>query len=149
MSQYDPDLDPQTPTPAPQPVYTETVVIRPESNTGWWVAGGLAAVVLSAVIWLLVSNREPDAETTARLAEAEAQQAQADAANIAAQVQSQIAGAQAGVAIARADAVRAQAEAVRAAADARAAEARAATPPPVVVQVPQTAPAPNSTPPQT
>lgn len=148
MSQYDPNLDPTRPAQAPrsEPVYSETIVVRRESNTGWWIAGGLAAVVLLAVIWILASRGAPDetaAEAQARLAEAQAAQAVADAqarANAVA-IQGQIAGGQQSVDIARADAARAQAEAVRAASEARTAEVRAATPPaPVVI----TSPAPSN-----
>ena len=138
MTQYDPN-DPNRIPPA-QPAYTETVetVVVRESNTGWWIAGILAAAVVIAVIWILASGRDDgvsEAEAEARLAEAQAAQSQADVDR--AVVQGQIAGSQQSVDLARADAVRAQADAVRAASEARAAEARAATPPaPVVLPAP-------------
>ena len=144
MSQYDPNLDPtrQPNTPRAEPIYSETIVVRRESNTGWWIAGVLAAAVLLAVIWILASRGGTDetaAEAQARLAEAQATQAVADAqtsANTAA-IQGQIAGGQQSVDIARADAARAQAEAIRANSEARTAEVRAATPPaPVVITTP-------------
>ena len=150
VSQYDPNLDPtrQPNTPRAEPIYSETIVVRSESNTGWWIAGGLAAVVLLAVIWILASRGAPDdtaAEAQARLAEAQAAQAVADAqASVnAAAVQGQIAGGEQSVAIARADAARAQAEAIRAASEARTAEVRAATPPAAVI-VTTPAPAPST-----
>ncbi|CAN5226735.1 hypothetical protein BH10PSE1_BH10PSE1_33700 [soil metagenome] len=150
MSQYDPNLDPtrQPNTPRAEPIYSETIVVRRESNTGWWIAAGLAAVVLIAVIWILASRSAPaetDAEAQARLAEAQATQAVADAQARAndAVIQGQIAGGQQSVDIARADAVRAQAEAIRAASEARTAEVRAATPPAPVV-ITQPAPPPST-----
>lgn len=132
MSNYDPGTEP-TRLPPVEPVYSETVIVRRESNTGWWVAGGLAALVLLAVIWVLASQGRDrdDVESQARLAEAQAAQAQAAADSAVAQ--GQIAGAQQSLELARADAVRAQAEAVRAANEARAAEARIASAPPTVV----------------
>lgn len=144
MSQYDPNLDPtrQPNIPRSEPLYSETVVVRGESNAGWWIAGGLAALVLLAVIGILAmrgSGDETAAEAQARVAEAQAAQAIADAqaSSNAVAIQGQIAGGQQSVAIARADAARAQAEAVRAASEARTAEVRAATPPaPVVVASP-------------
>lgn len=130
MSQYDPDLDPtrQPNIPRSEPMYSETIVVRRDSNTGWWVAGILAALVLVAALWLLASREPHDSEAQARLAEAQAAQAQADAdsALVQGQIQGQIAGAQQGVEMARADAARAQADAVRAASEARTAEAEAA-----------------------
>lgn len=140
MSQYDPNLDPtrQPNTPRSEPIYSETIVVRRESNTGWWIAGVLAAAVVLAVIWILAS-REPTDDTQARLAEAQAAQAVADAqaASNTAVIQGQIAGGQQSVDIARANAVQAQADAIRAASEARTAEARAATPPaPVVITSP-------------
>jgi len=130
VSQYDPNLDPtrQPNTPRSEPMYSETIVVRRDSNTGWWVAGILAALVLVAALWLLASREPHDAEAQARLAEAQAAQAQADAdsALVQGQIQGQIAGAQQGVEMARADAARAQADAVRAASEARTAEADAA-----------------------
>lgn len=148
MSQYDPNLDPNVEInriPPTQPVYTETietVVVRPESNTGWWVAGILAAAVLIAVFWILASGGNDDADTEAqlRLAEAEVAQAQADADR--AVVQGQIAGAQQSVDFARADAARAQADAARAVSEARAAQAEASRP--VIIEA-APAPAPTST----
>lgn len=135
MTQYDPNTDPTRPRPRPgDPVYTETtetVVVR-ESNTGWWIAGILGALVLLGVLWLLVGRGEPrtdEALVDAQLDAAEAQ-AQADAAL----VQGQVAGAQASVEIARADAARSQAEAARAESEARAAEARAVSPSPIVIE---------------
>lgn len=145
MTQYDPNLDPNR-IPPTEPVYTETietVIVKPESNTGWWVAGGLAAAVLIAVIWILAARDGDDTtEAELALAQAEAAQAQADADR--ALMQGQIAGAQQGIDMARADAARAQAEAVRAAADARVAQAEAARP--VVIEAapaPALAPAPT------
>ena len=140
MSQYDPNLDPtrQPNTPRSEPIYSETIVVRRESNTGWWIAGVLAAAVVLAVIWILAS-REPTDDTQARLAEAQAAQAVADAqaASNTAVIQGQIAGGQQSVDIARANAVQAQADAIRAASEARTAEVRAATPPaPVVITSP-------------
>ena len=144
MSQYDPNLDPNR-IPPSQPVYTETietVVVRPESNTGWWIAGGLAAAVLIAVIWILASGGRDDTETELRLAEAEAAAAQANADQ--AIVQGQINGAQQSVDFARVDAARAQADAMRASSEARAAEARAErNSRPVII----TTPAPQTIPP--
>jgi len=144
MTQYDPNLDPNR-VPPTQPVYTETVetvVVRPESNTGWWVAGILAALVLIAIFWVLTSGRDDQAtEADLALAQAEAAQAQADADR--AMVQGQIAGAQQSLDFARADAARAQADAARAVSEARAAQARAEAAPPVVVEVPVAQPAPS------
>lgn len=139
MSQYDPNLDPNVDinrkTPS-RPVYTETletVVVRPESNTGWWVAGILSAVVLIAVYWALASRGGDDnAEIVLARAEAEAAQANANADQVL--IQGQIAGARQGVEFARADAARAQAEAARAISEARTAEAQAARP--VIIEVP-------------
>ncbi len=148
MTQYDPNLDPNR-IPPSQPVYTETietVVVRPESNTGWWIAGGLAAAVLIAVIWILASGGR-DEETDVRLAEAEAAAAQAQANADQAVIQGQINGAQQSVDFARADAARAQADAVRAASEARAAEARASNAQrPVIITTPAPAPAPSAPP---
>lgn len=125
MSQYDPDLPPSR--PVVEPVYTETVIVRPESgaNLGWWIAGLLAAGVLLAVIFILSTRGGDDADV--RLAEAQAAQARADAdrALIEGQAASVQAGAAQGVAMARADAARAEADANRAEAEARAAQARA------------------------
>jgi len=137
VSQYDPNLDPtrQPNTPRAEPIYSETIVVRRESNTGWWIAGGLAALVLIAVLWILASRNPADSEAEARLAEAQAAQAQAAADS--AMVQGQIVGAQQSVEMARAEAVRAQADAIRSDSEARVAEARAVTaPPPVVVTTP-------------
>ena len=155
MSQYDPDLDPtRAPnTPRSEPIYSETIVVRRESNTGWWIAGGLAVLVVIAAFWIL-STRDTvpgtDAEAQARIAEAQAAQAVADAqatSNTAA-IQGQIAGGQQSLDIARADAARAQAEAIRAASEARAAEARAATPPAPVIISPAAPAVVTSTSPQ-
>lgn len=136
MTHIDPDLD-RRPIVEPEPVYTETVrttVVRESSNTGWWIAGVLAALVLLAVLWILFSRSAQPPVTDAAVLDAQADIATAQAQADAAVAQGQIAGAQAGVDIARADAARAQAEASRAASDARAAEARALTPPaPAVV----------------
>ena len=137
MTQYDPQTNPRRPLPG-EPVYTETVIVRRESNTGWWIAGGLAMVIVVAVFWILASRATPPAgDTEARLAEAQAAQAvaQAQASADVAAVQGQIAGGQQSVALARADAARAQAEALRADSEARAAEARA-TPPAIVTPAP-------------
>jgi hypothetical protein len=141
VSQYDPNLDPARPLPG-EPVYTETVIVRRESNTGWWIAGGLAAIILVAVIWILSARAQtpPVDDTEARLAEAQAAQAVAEAqasSNVAA-VQGQIAGGQQSLELARADAARAQADAQRADSEARAAEARAAVP--AVVTAPSNPP---------
>lgn len=130
----DPNLDPDVPQP---PVYTETVetVVVRESNTGWWIAGILAGLVLLAVIFILSTRRDTAPVDDALLqaqADAVAAQAQADQALI----NSQVAGAQASVDIARSDAARSQAEAERAQAEARAAEARAATPVVIEREVP-------------
>lgn len=147
MTHLDPDLD-RRPVIEPTPTYTETVrttVVR-ESNTGWWIAGILAGLVLIAVLWILFArSAEPLPADTAVLdaqADIAAAQAQADAAV----AQGQIAGAQAGVEMARADASRAQADAARAASEARAAEARALTPPaPAVVTTTTPQPATSDT----
>jgi len=135
VSQYDPNSDPrpEISRPAPgEPVYTETVIVRRESNTGWWIAGGLAAILLVAVMWILFARAQtpPVDDTDARLAEAQAAQAvaEAQASSSVAAVQGQIAGGQQSLELARADAARAQADAQRAASEARAAEARAAAP---------------------
>lgn len=146
MTHIDPDLNPR-PIGAP-PTYTETVrttVVR-ESNTGWWIAGVLAGVVLIAVLWILFArSAQPlPADTAALDAQADlaAAQAQADAAV----AQGQIAGARADVEIARINAARAQADADRSASEARAAEARALTPPaPAVVTTTTPQPAPSDT----
>jgi len=141
MTQYDPKLDPMPGSGRPlpgEPVYTETVIVRRESNTGWWIAGGLAMVIVIAVFWILASRATtPTDDTEARLAEAQAAQAvaQAQASADVAAVQGQIAGGQQSLALARADAARAQAEAQRADSEARAAEARSA-PPAVVTPAP-------------
>lgn len=147
MTYTDPNLDPRRQAPG-DPVVTETVVTGPavtesvetvvvrESNTGWWIAGILAALVLLAVLWILFARggepRTDEALLDARLDAAEAQ-ARADAAL----VQGQVAGAQASLDIARANAAAAEAEA-------RAAQARAAEP--VVIErevrVPVPVPAP-------
>jgi len=150
---YTDPADPRRPAPG-DPVVTETIVTGPavtesvetvvvrESNTGWWIAGILAALVLLAVLWILFARggepRTDEALLDARLDAAEAQ-ARADAAL----VQGQVAGAQASVDIARADAARSQAEAIRAASEARAAEARTAAPVIIEREVPAPAPAPS------
>ena len=148
MSQYDPDLDPtrQPNIPRSEPMYSETIVVRRESNTGWWVAGVLAALVLVAALWILASREPGDLEAQARLAEAQAAQAQADAdsALVQGQIQGQIAGAQQGVEMARADAARAQADAVRASSEARTAEAQAAALQAATTATSSTEPAPTS-----
>ena len=84
MSQYDPELDPtrQPNTPRNEPMYSETIVVRKDSNTGWWIAALLAAAVLVAVLWILASRGTTDSadvEAQARLAEAQAAQAQVNA----------------------------------------------------------------------
>eukprot|EP01036_Dinobryon_divergens_P007723 gene7723-10303_t len=59
VSQYDPNIDPNAKIErivVTEPVYTETVVVRRESSAGWWIAGGLAAAVLIAVLWILASG---------------------------------------------------------------------------------------------
>ena len=134
MTHQDPNLDPNVPQP---PIYTETVetVVVRESNTGWWIAGILAGLVLLAVIFILSTRSETPPVDDALLqaqADAAAAQAQADAALI----NSQMSGAQASMDIARSDAVRSQAEAQRAEAEARAAEARAARPVVIEREVP-------------
>lgn len=144
MTYTDP-ADPRRPMPG-DPVVTETVVTGPavtesvetvvvrESNTGWWIAGILAALVLLAVLWILFARgaepRTDEALLDARLDAAEAQ-ARADAAL----VQGQVAGAQASLDIARANAAAAEAEA-------RAAQARAAEPVVIEREVPVPVPAP-------
>ena len=140
MTQYDPN-QPNTETVevirTVEPGYTETVetVVVRESNTGWWIAGILGALVLLAVLWILFARgsapQTDDALLDARLDAAEAQ-AQRDAAL----VQGQVAGAQASVDIAQADAA-------RAASEARAAEARAASPVIIEREVQVPAPAPT------
>lgn len=136
MTQYDPNTDTvevRTVEPGYSETVTETVVVR-ESNTGWWIAGVLGALVLLAVLWILFARGEPatdDALLDARLDAAEAQ-AQRDAAL----VQGQVAGAQASIDVARANAVAADAQA-------RAAEARAAEPVVIEREVPVPAPAPT------
>lgn len=140
VTQYDPN-DPNIETVevirTVEPGYTETVetVVVRESNTGWWIAGILGALVLLAVLWILFARGgEPtadDALLDARLDAAEAQ-AQRDAAL----VQGQVAGAQASIDVARANADTADAQA-------RAAEARAATP--VVIEREVVVPAPAPT----
>ena len=83
MTQYDPKLYPMPGSGRPlpgEPVYTETVIVRRESNTGWWIAGGLAMVIVIAVFWILASRATtPTDDTEARLAEAQAAQAVAQA----------------------------------------------------------------------
>lgn len=132
MTYQDPNPDPNAP-----PVYTETVetVVVRESNTGWWIAGILAGLVILAVIFILSTRTETAPADDALLqaqADAAAAQAQADQALI----NSQVAGAQASVEIARSDAARSQAEAQRAESEARTAEARAATPVVIEREVP-------------
>ncbi len=132
---YDPNLPPEP--VVRDPIYTETIVVRRESNTGWWIAGGLAAIVLIAVLWMLANGNRAD-DTDVLLAQAQADAAEAQARADQAVVQGQIAGARQSIDIARMDAARAQADAARATSDARAeiARAAAATPPPVVITVP-------------
>ena len=142
MTHYDPNTDPTRVPPAGTPVHTETttetVVVR-DSNTGWWIAGILGALVVLAVLWILFANRaEPQTDALLE-AQLDAATAQAQADN--AVIQGQVAGAQASVDIARADAARSQADAVRAASEARAAEARAAEPVVIGREVPVPAPA--------
>ena len=61
MTQYDPN-NPNTETVevirTVEPGYTETVetVVVRESNTGWWIAGILGALVLLAVLWILFAR---------------------------------------------------------------------------------------------
>jgi hypothetical protein len=134
VTQYDPNTDPTRPRPG-DPVYTETtetVVVR-ESNTGWWVAGILGALVLIGVMWILFARGQAP-QTDEALLDAQLDAAEAQAQADAALVQGQVAGAQASVEIARADAARSQAEASRAESEARAAEARAVSPSPIVIE---------------
>lgn len=144
MTHYDPNTESTRVPPPGAPVHTETttetVVVR-ESNTGWWIAGILAALVILAVLWILFA-RGSAPQTDAALLEAQLDAAEAQAQRDAALVQGQVAGAQASVDIARADAARSQADAVRAASEARAAEARAAEPVVIEREVPVPAPAP-------
>lgn len=108
----------------------ETVVVR-ESNTGWWIAGVLGALVLLAVLWILFARgNEPRTDTALIDAQMDAAAAQAQAEQ--ALIAGQVAGAQASIDAARADAARAEADAARAEAEARAAAAEARTP--VVVE---------------
>ncbi|RZJ88953.1 MAG: hypothetical protein EON88_20550, partial [Brevundimonas sp.] len=64
MSDFDPAVERRTVIET-QPGHVdtvETVIVRRESsNLGWWIAGGLAALILLAVIWLLATR---PAETT-------------------------------------------------------------------------------------
>lgn len=147
MSQYDPNLDPNIEInriPPSRPVYTETietVVVRPESNTGWWVAGILSAIVLIALFWVLASRGNDDTAEL-ELARAQAEAAEANANADQAVIEGQIAGARQSVDFARADAARAQAEAARAIGEARTAQAEASRP--VIIEVPAPpAPAPT------
>lgn len=135
MTQYDPNTE-TVEVRTVEPGYSETVetVVVRESNTGWWIAGILGALVLLTVLWILFARGEPAADEAlldARLDAAEAQ-AQRDAAV----VQGQVAGAQASVDVARANAVAADAQA-------RAAEARAAEP--VIIERELRVPAPAPT----
>jgi hypothetical protein len=124
--------------------YSETVIVRRESGTGWWIAGGLGAAVLIAVLWILATGgREEDTEAMLAQAQADAIAAQAQADQ--AVLQGQISGAQQSVDIARMDAARAKADAIRATSEARAEAARAASQPPVIITVPA-APAPQPEP---
>lgn len=130
----DPNLDYDVPQP---PLYSETVetVVVRQSNTGWWVAGILAGLVILATMFILSTRDDTPPVDDALLqaqADAAAAQAQADAALI----NSQVAGAQASIDIARSEAVRSQAEAARAEAEARAAEARASAPVVIEREVP-------------
>ena len=144
MTQYDPN-NPNTETVevirTVEPGYTETVetVVVRESNTGWWIAGILGALVLLAVLWILFA-RGGAPQTDEALLDAQLDAVEAQAQRDAALVQGQVAGAQASVDIAQADAA-------RAASEARAAEARAAEPVIIEreVQVPVPAPAPAPT----
>jgi len=138
---YDPNSVP--PSEPRDPVYTETVVVKRESNTGWWIAGGLGAAVLIAVLWILANGGRED-DTEALLAQAQADTVAAQAQADQTVLQSQIAGAQQSVDIARMDAARAQADASRATSEARAETARAAAQQPVIITVPA-APAPTPT----
>lgn len=145
MTYTDP-LDPRRPAPG-DPVVTETVVTGPavtesvetvvvrESNTGWWIAGVLAALVLIAVLWILFA-RGAEPQTDEALLDARLDAAEAQARADAALVQGQVAGAQASVDIARANAAAAEAEA-------RAAQARAAEPVVIEREVPVPVPAPT------
>lgn len=142
MSQYDPNLDPNRVPPA-QPAYVETVetvVVRQESNTGWWIAGLLSVAVLVVVMWVLFSRDGDDVQAKLDTAQAEAAQAVADADR--AVVSGQLAAAQQGINAARADAAQARAEASQAASNVRAAVADR-TPDTVIIA----APAPADTPP--
>jgi len=131
---YDPNLPPEP--VVRDPIYTETVIVRRDSSTGWWIAGGLAAAVLIAVLWILSTRGRVD-DTDILLAQAQADAAAADARADQAVVQGQIAGAQQSVDIARMNAARAQADAARATSEARAEIARAASAPaPVIITVP-------------
>lgn len=131
---YDPNLPPDP--VVRDPIYTETVVAQRESSTGWWIAGGLAAAVLIAVLWILATGGRDD-ETDALLAQAQADAVAAQAQADQAVLQGQITGAQQNVDIARMDAARAQADAARATSQARAEIARAAAQPaPVIITVP-------------
>lgn len=154
MTHYDPNLDPRRSDPTGTPVNpgvatgptvtetVETVVVR-DSNTGWWIAGILGALVVLAVLWILFA-RGGEPQTDAAFLDAQVDAAQAQAQADQALIAGQVAGAQASVEIARAEAVRSQAEAERAAAEARAAEVRSETP--VVIQAPAPQPAPNPAP---
>lgn len=132
-------IDPNTPLPPqndPHVVETiETVVVR-ESNTGWWIAGILAGVVLLAVIWILSTRPQEAPPLDDTLLAQQAATAEAQARADQALINSQVAGAQASVDIARSDAARSQAEANRAESEARAAEARASTPVVIEREVP-------------
>lgn len=149
MSQYDPNIDPNAKIErlvVTEPVYTETVIVRRDSSAGWLIAGGLAAAVLIAVLWILSSGGRDD-ETELALAQAQADAVAAQARADEAVIQGQIAGAQQSVDIARMDAARAQADAARATSQARAEVARAAAQPaPVIITVPAAQPAPTSGP---
>lgn len=123
MSQYDPD-PPTERVVVSQPVYTETVVVRPEGGSGWLLAGGLAALVLVAIAGVFVlSISENDDEVV--LAEAQAQILEAEARADRAVMQAQIAKSEQGVDLARADAARAQAEAASAVSEAQIARSTA------------------------
>lgn len=137
---YDPNSVP--PGGPREPIHTETVIVRPSSNAGWWIVFGLAGAVLIAVLWILASGgREDDTETLLAEAQADAASARNEASQ--AVLQSQISGAQQSVDIARMDTARARADAMTAASEARAEIARADARPPVIITVPEAPPTPS------